>query len=496
MRKEEFNLPSFSKEQLEFLHSSLERMYLFDSIEIEKNRLKVSLSFDCENLAGEIDRVLGVVKSYEVETIYEAPYKNSIHDSIHEKLIDNQGILKFSPGKFLLQKDYLLFFQFIDSLLYSFSQKIKAIEQVYPVLWPVELFRDIDYFKEFPQNIMMVHAVKQEQKSLRDFSALYAKERKEFTSIEQSEHLSPAHYALGTSTCDPCYFAYKNLKNQKASGEFTSLSKSFRNELSKDFKLDRLNEFHMREVVSIGKSEKVLQQREKFKSFSKYLFDYFHFEGLIQTASDPFFTSENLIKNALQSAIQSKFELLVNVGGEKMMSIGSINWHQDFFGRSFGVKADDDHFMTSSCLAFGLERFVYAFFLQHGIEEKKWPEQLRDDYGSFKEIKKKQQTIFNFSSLDKTEEKNEAGPRSEKREWDVDVQSKILSSFREHFSLEKSDEELWDLDKNKLQEWDSLNHLILISSLEKIFKRKVKMKDQLELHSSVKDLVHYFSSKN
>ena len=53
--------------------------------------------------------------------------------------------------------------------------------------------------------------------------------------------------------------------------------------------------------------------------------------------------------------------------------MGSINYHQDFFGRSFAIETVDGPAHTG-CIGFGYERLALAFLAQHGVDEKNWPD--------------------------------------------------------------------------------------------------------------------------
>jgi hypothetical protein len=49
----------------------------------------------------------------------------------------------------------------------------------------------------------------------------------------------------------------------------------------------------------------------------------------------------------------------------------------DFFGRAFDINVEGAGPAHSSCIGFGLERFVCAFLAQHGNDPSDWPEEVR-----------------------------------------------------------------------------------------------------------------------
>ena len=61
-------------------------------------------------------------------------------------------------------------------------------------------------------------------------------------------------------------------------------------------------------------------------------------------------------------------------GGE--MAIASSNFHSTTFGKAFNIKRKKRP-ACSGCFGWGLERWVYAVFIQHGIDADKWPNSLK-----------------------------------------------------------------------------------------------------------------------
>ena len=49
----------------------------------------------------------------------------------------------------------------INNYFYELAiKKFKAIDQENPVLWPIDLYKKIDYFSDFPQQILMISGLK------------------------------------------------------------------------------------------------------------------------------------------------------------------------------------------------------------------------------------------------------------------------------------------------------------------------------------------------
>lgn len=150
--------------------------------------------------------------------------------------------------------------------------------------------------------------------------------------------------------------------------------KCFRYE-SKNMKtLERLRDFTMREVICLGTSKEVLSFRKQTLEITKkFLID----SGLnfkITTANDPFFIEEFGMQTIFQRKFNLKYEFNVFIPSNKSyLAIGSSNYHTDFLGKSFNIR-NKGEIVHSSCLAFGLERCVYAFLSQYGTDKSNWPE--------------------------------------------------------------------------------------------------------------------------
>ena len=101
-------------------------------------------------------------------------------------------------------------------------------------------------------------------------------------------------------------------------------------------------------------------------------------DSVLVSANDPFFAGDALVKAVFQNAAELKYELLAKLPfSGREMAIGSVNLHQDFFGRAFGITRPEGEPVWSGCLGIGFERLVYAVYAQFGTDTKTWPAHLR-----------------------------------------------------------------------------------------------------------------------
>jgi acyl carrier protein len=141
--------------------------------------------------------------------------------------------------------------------------------------------------------------------------------------------------------------------------------------------LERATEFTMREVVVLGTSQDVERVRRRLLRRVDRFVTALALDGAIEPASDPFFTSDSAGRALAQSAGELKHELRLSLEGGRRIAAASFNRHHDHFGRAFDISFAQQP-AHSGCIAFGVERWVLAFFTQHGLDERAWPSSIRD----------------------------------------------------------------------------------------------------------------------
>ncbi|MFD7709616.1 aminoacyl--tRNA ligase-related protein [Streptomyces sp. NPDC059785] len=142
--------------------------------------------------------------------------------------------------------------------------------------------------------------------------------------------------------------------------------------------LRRLREFTVRELVYVGSEEEVLRTRDGLVKNAARLLEELLTLGEIRTASDPFFMDTFARMRMYQLAFKVKHEYVAVLpfdGSE--VAIGSINYHGDHFGRAWRIRTANGEFAHSCCMGFGLERWAYTVFSQHGLDPYRWPAELR-----------------------------------------------------------------------------------------------------------------------
>jgi hypothetical protein len=184
---------------------------------------------------------------------------------------------------------------------------------------------------------------------------------------------------LSPAVCYHVYHLYEGRTIPPLAAVHGICSKCFRYESSNIKDLRRLWDFTIREVVFMGAREEVLAARDRSIEMMSDFLKGHALAGEIRTASDPFFIApEATSKTYFQLSSDSKFEVSLLLSGGERLAVGSHNYHSDFFGRVFNVNVETGGPMHSVCVAFGLERWVYAFLQQHGSNPAKWPDPIRN----------------------------------------------------------------------------------------------------------------------
>ena len=121
----------------------------------------------------------------------------------------------------------------------------------------------------------------------------------------------------------------------------------------------RLREFTMREIVIIGSANDVDRARRALMRRAQTYVARLDLSATIEVATDPFHIPADRGKLALQRLRALKYELRMPAGGQPI-AVASFNYHEDFFGRAFGITLPDGTLAHTACVAFGLERWELA----------------------------------------------------------------------------------------------------------------------------------------
>lgn len=186
---------------------------------------------------------------------------------------------------------------------------------------------------------------------------------------------------LTPAACYPLYPIVAKRGPLPASGALFDLqSYCFRHEPSMD--PARMQLFRMREYVCMGTPEHVTAFRNGWMERGKALMAQVELPVEIDVANDPFFGRAGRMMKNNQRDQNLKFELLIPVTSvENPTACMSFNYHQDHFGKSWGLQTADGAVAHTACVGFGLERIALALFKHHGLDAAAWPATVRKALG-------------------------------------------------------------------------------------------------------------------
>jgi seryl-tRNA synthetase len=182
--------------------------------------------------------------------------------------------------------------------------------------------------------------------------------------------------ALAPAACYPVYPAVAARGPLPAGGILvdTGDAYAFRREPSED--PARLQMFHLRELVRLGEAEDVTTWRGRWEKRAVELLCGLGLDVEVAVANDPFFGRAGRLLAANQREQRLKLELRAPTGGPEPIAVASLNYHQDHFGATFGIRTAAGPAHTA-CLGFGEERVTLALLHAHGADVERWPEDVR-----------------------------------------------------------------------------------------------------------------------
>jgi seryl-tRNA synthetase len=326
-------------------------------------------------------RYLFISKNIDTDLVFHNAVQPLCDADPQPELERRREVIPVAPGFYSFQGDVLRVLKALNQCTLDIANELQAVEQEHPAVWPVRLFRMIDYFREFPQQMILCAPVKDDFAARSGFSKLYSKER-EFDAVPMDgELMAESSYGLQPAVCDCCYYTLEGSRSH-SDCYYTTVNKVFRNERSATHRLDRLTNFTVRDIMFVGSESFVLEARQGLIDRLGRLIVALGLQAKIETANDPFFANESAMKSVFQNAHRLKYELLATIphlGRE--VAVGSINLHTDFFGRAFDIRLDDGTLAHSGCIGVGMERMAYALFSQHGADLSAWPAEVRSYLG-------------------------------------------------------------------------------------------------------------------
>lgn len=264
-------------------------------------------------------------------------------------------------GQASLSGDLLELFGKLDKHFQDWGKRWKAKEHMFPPFLSVKQMDKLDYFKSFPHLITVPVVLNGETENLKRFS-------ESPTNPDQSlalPELAPVQQVL---TPAACYHFYDELENSNFADTkyLTTCCVCYRRE--KEYSpLQRQWAFSMREIVCLGTADQVKSYLEEFEQILSDFFEKSSLPVKFEYATDPFFNPSTNPKYLLQKLDPVKKEMIY----DGHLSIGSLNFHRNFFGDNFSIRVNSEP-AFSACVAFGIERWIYMILRERGLKPEDW----------------------------------------------------------------------------------------------------------------------------
>lgn len=271
------------------------------------------------------------------------------------------GLRWHAQGYASVHGDLLARMRAIDARFVQWAQAEAATDYQFAGLMPLSDLRRAQYLQGFPH--------------LAVFPATLAPDPSRLRGVAATSTTTDTLDLPFATTCDSilppaaCFGVYAALRDTSLHAPHiaTTCCTCYRNEAGVAW-LRRQRSFAMRELVCVGTREEVqaflARNRERVDAFAKALGLDAHWE----MATDPFFEAERDPRQLAQRLDPLKHELRLHGG----LALCSVNDHRNFFGEGFGIDRDGMP-AHSGCVAFGLERWLYACIDAFGDDCRAWP---------------------------------------------------------------------------------------------------------------------------
>jgi acyl carrier protein len=283
--------------------------------------------------------------------------QSSAHRSTVMELM-GRGDLELTPdGALVMRGPAASLHDYFDCTVREWALELGATEETFPAEIPLATLGRAGFTTAFPQQLVWIGV----PGAPNDAHA-------------GAEHVRPPAV---------CYHHYPRFADAILDGPgsiVTAVGRCYRNEYQADssYPVERLRSFTMREIIAVGDDGLVERLRSGLMERVSLWMNELGLDGLIETATDPFFTSEARGRMLMQRLLPLKYELRLRVDpGGRSVAAASFNNHEQHFGKAFSIRLPSGDYAHSGCVAFGWERWVIAFVNQHGPAEENWPEVAR-----------------------------------------------------------------------------------------------------------------------
>jgi seryl-tRNA synthetase len=287
-------------------------------------------------------------------------------EEVIRRLRERGSLLEVAPGVSGLRGPVVSLLREIEAALADLARAETSNEWVAPAGVSFETLERAKYFASFPQWLTAASHLSGDEAALHRIAASASPGAAARSSLE------PADVVLPPAVCYNAYAAHAD-SVIAAPVVMTAQGTCWRYEGERLAPLERGWAFTMREIVCLGAQHDVREFLDRSVERVSGLERVLGIDCEMLAASDPFFAPNARGRAALQRIKGLKHELVFRFPDGRPLAIASFNDHELFFGEAFSISLPDGSPAWSGCVAFGLERWLMAVLVTHGVEPSDWP---------------------------------------------------------------------------------------------------------------------------
>lgn len=293
---------------------------------------------------------------------------------IDAELARSGEVLDLGEGLTGLRGATLALFRFFEREFMKLALEFGAEEQQYPAMIPAEVLAEVGYFDHFPQHVTFC-AHLPPSLPLLESVASEARAGAGGPAASFAGRLAAPRHVLTPGVCLPCYRQQRGaVLGEGRVLALTMQNHVFRYEGASFRPLARAWDFTVRDVVFFGGYEELNRLRGEVIDRALGLCRELDLEVTVELAHDPFFLDASRDKAIYQRMGEVKYELLFQLPHRgEALAASSFNLHRDFYTSVYDTRRADGSLAESACMGFGLERWLYGFLSQKGLDPRGWP---------------------------------------------------------------------------------------------------------------------------
>ncbi|MFG2631682.1 hypothetical protein [Streptomyces sp. NPDC048473] len=251
----------------------------------------------------------------------------------------------------------------LDDAFLSIASRWTAQQEEHPALLAAGDLEPVEYLKSFPHLASFAVCLSPEEDNLQEFVAAQPVGA---AGVVRLARLAPAMEVL---TPAACYHVYVHHRGEVLSAPryVTTRNTCFRREAFYE-PLRRQWSFRMREIVCIGVRDEVAEFLATVRATADRLMGELDLPIRWEAATDPFFNPAANPRYLAQRLQPTKHEA---VYGD--LALASVNLHEDHFGTAYAISRAE-RAATTGCIAFGIDRWLYALTNRWGTDPADWPD--------------------------------------------------------------------------------------------------------------------------